>query len=115
MPSVDATERRSGASQADSSGRAQSRRDRDRILYSDAFRRLGGVTQVATSKSTVGLHNRLTHSLKVEQVGFSLYQFLFASREDRPTSRCTQSRRLALLTTWDTRLLVMQARRYFTS
>lgn len=43
-------------------------RDRDRLLYSTAFRRLGGVTQVAVAGEVALLHNRLTHSLKVAQV-----------------------------------------------
>ncbi len=47
-------------------------RDRDRVLYSESFRRLGGVTQVALGRPELVLHNRLTHSLKVEQVGLSI-------------------------------------------
>lgn len=47
--------------------RQDSERDRDRLLYSSAFRRLNGVTQV-TAAGEIGLfHNRLTHSLKVGQ------------------------------------------------
>jgi dGTPase len=44
--------------------------DRDRIVSSPFFARLGGVTQVI-SPGGVGLlvHNRLTHSLKVAQIG----------------------------------------------
>lgn len=49
--------------------RPQSERDRDRVLYSSAFRRLGGITQVAAAGEVALLHNRLTHSLKVAQVG----------------------------------------------
>lgn len=44
-------------------------RDRDRILYSPAFRRLAAVTQVAAVSERRLLHNRLTHSLKVAQIG----------------------------------------------
>jgi dGTPase len=44
-------------------------RDRDRILYSDAFRRLGGKTQVVQTSERGDYHNRLTHSLKVAQLG----------------------------------------------
>ena len=47
--------------------RTEAQRDRDRILYSSAFQRLAGITQVSTPQP--GLHNRLTHSLKVAQVG----------------------------------------------
>lgn len=49
--------------------RAPGARDRDRILYSSAFRRLAGVTQVITPDDSFIVHNRLTHSLKVAQVG----------------------------------------------
>ncbi len=44
-------------------------KDYDRILYSSAFRKLGGVTQVVTSREVSVFHNRLTHSLKVAQTG----------------------------------------------
>jgi dGTPase len=43
--------------------------DYDRVLYSSAFRRLGGVTQVVASNEIPIYHNRLTHSLKVAQTG----------------------------------------------
>lgn len=46
--------------------RSEAQRDRDRILYSYWFRRLAEITQVSTPQ--LGLHNRLTHSLKVAQV-----------------------------------------------
>ncbi|MFD2093407.1 deoxyguanosinetriphosphate triphosphohydrolase family protein [Blastococcus deserti] len=45
-------------------------RDRQRILASDVFRRLGGVTQVTTDLGESQLlYNRLTHSLRVGQIG----------------------------------------------
>lgn len=47
-------------------------RDRDRMLYASAFRRLAGITQVAAAGELQLLHNRLTHSLKVDQVGAAL-------------------------------------------
>jgi dGTPase len=43
--------------------------DRDRIIYSGAFRRLAQVTQVVSANEGSVFHNRLTHSLKVAQVG----------------------------------------------
>src|SRR5690242_678687 len=50
--------------------RPESQIDRDRILQSWAFRRLEGVTQVVTPDHSGHLmHSRLTHSLKVAQVG----------------------------------------------
>jgi dGTPase len=53
--------------------------DRDRIVSSPFFARLGGVTQVI-SPGGVGLlvHNRLTHSLKVAQVGRAIAERLTA-------------------------------------
>lgn len=59
--------------------RSQAQRDRDRLLYSSAFRRLGGVTQVVWAKEEGLLfHNRLTHSLKVAQVGRRIGENLVA-------------------------------------
>jgi dGTPase len=53
--------------------------DRDRIVSSPFFARLGGVTQVI-SPGGAGLlvHNRLTHSLKVAQVGRAVAERLAA-------------------------------------
>jgi dGTPase len=65
------------SSQAD---RQEYERDRDRILYSDAFRRLKGIAQVASSQEAYSYHTRMTHSLKVGQVGRRLAQYLI--RED---------------------------------
>lgn len=44
-------------------------RDRDRILYSSAFRRLAGITQIARAGEADVFHTRLAHTLKVAQVG----------------------------------------------
>lgn len=43
-------------------------RDRDRILYSRAFRRLSGKTQVFTGKKDDHIRNRLSHTLEVSQI-----------------------------------------------
>lgn len=75
-------ERRSGRAVPDASGRSPTQRDRDRVLYSEAFRRLGGVTQVAHGTPAMSLHNRLTHSLKVEQVGSSILSSWSADNPD---------------------------------
>lgn len=55
-------------------------RDRDRILYCSAFRRLEGVTQVASASEGHIFHNRLTHSIKVAQVARRLAEYLLADR-----------------------------------
>jgi dGTPase len=44
-------------------------RDSDRILYSSAFRRLAGKTQVVAVGELGDFHTRMTHSIKVAQVG----------------------------------------------
>jgi dGTPase len=56
--------------------RSSAERDCDRILYSSAFRRLASVTQVVSVAQTQLFHNRLTHTLKVAQVGRRLAQRL---------------------------------------
>lgn len=48
--------------------RTEYERDRDRVLYSSAFARLAGVTQVATPGPGQEFHNRMTHTLKVAQL-----------------------------------------------
>ena len=56
--------------------------DRDRILYSSAFRRLAQVTQVVTAQEGHVFHNRLTHSLKVGQVARRLAERLIDKQPD---------------------------------
>lgn len=50
--------------------------DRDRLLYSMAFRRLTGVTQVVSPGEGEIFHNRLTHTLKVAQIARRLAESL---------------------------------------
>lgn len=56
--------------------------DRDRLLYSSAFRRLSGVTQVISAIEGEITHNRLTHSLKVAQVSRRLTEQLQSNYPD---------------------------------
>lgn len=51
-------------------------RDRDRILYSSAFRRLAWITQVVSADEGQPFHNRLTHTLEVAQIGRRLAENL---------------------------------------
>jgi dGTPase len=60
------------------------RADRDRIVSSPFFARLGGVTQVISpGGSGLLVHNRLTHSLKVAQVGRAIAERLTADERHR--------------------------------
>jgi len=64
------------------SSRTETQRDRDRILYSSAFNRLAGITQVASSAPGASFHNRLTHSFKVAQVARRLAERLREQEAD---------------------------------
>lgn len=61
--------------------RSEFRRDRDRILYSSAFKRLSDVTQVIGADNAHVFHNRLTHSLQVAQVGQSIAEDLISQNK----------------------------------
>lgn len=72
-----AFKRRSGdVEPAGSDERSPFERDRDRFIYSDAFRNLAGKSQVVASTEIGPFHNRLTHSLKVAQLGRRLAERL---------------------------------------
>lgn len=61
--------------------RTRFQRDRDRILYSSAFKRLSSVTQVVAASEGHVFHNRMTHSLKVAQIARRLVEKF---RRDQP-------------------------------
>lgn len=58
--------------------------DLDRILYCPAFNALAGKTQVVASIEIGGFHTRLTHTLKVAQLGRRIAEFLRPSNEPGP-------------------------------
>lgn len=51
-------------------------KDRDRILYSSAFQRLAGITQIVRAGEADVFHTRQQHSIKVAQIGRRLGQLL---------------------------------------
>jgi dGTPase len=57
-------------------------RDRDRILYSSAFRRLSGITQIVRAGEADVFHTREQHTIKVAQVGRRLAQNCHAQDAD---------------------------------
>jgi dGTPase len=67
--------------------RSETRRDRDRILYSSCFKRLADVTQVVAANNAHVFHNRLTHSLQVAQVGRSIAERLLGDPPQRSLTR----------------------------
>src|ERR1700733_7867114 len=67
--------------------RTPARKDRDRIIYTSAFRRLVYVTQVASPDQAHVFHNRLTHSLQVAQVGRAVAErLILANSPDKNSS-----------------------------
>jgi dGTPase len=74
-PSVDREHRRHDGDKGPDQ-RSPFQRDRDRILYSSAFRRLGAITQVVSPTEHAFVHNRLTHTLKVAQIARRLAERL---------------------------------------
>ena len=67
--------------------RTEAARDRDRVLYSSAFARLSGITQVTTPVPGLPFHNRLTHTLKVGQIASRLANALRDRYPDSEAAR----------------------------
>lgn len=55
--------------------------DRDRVMYSSAFRRLSSKTQVFNSRSTDNIRTRLTHTLEVSQIARTISSELGLNQE----------------------------------
>ena len=64
--------------------RSEFARDRDRLLYSTEFRQLAGKSQVVASTEIGPFHTRLTHSLKVAQLGRRLAETLRGAPHQDP-------------------------------
>lgn len=62
--------------------RSEFERDRDRLIYCAAFRRLQGKTQVFMSGDYDFYRTRLTHSIEVSQIGRSIVNFVNQSCSD---------------------------------
>jgi dGTPase len=62
--------------------RSEFERDRDRILYSSAFRRLSGITQIVRAGEADVFHTRQQHTIKVAQVGRRLAQACVHTQPD---------------------------------
>jgi dGTPase len=60
--------------------RSEFERDRDRLLYSSAFYRLAGITQIVRAGEADVFHTRQQHSIKVAQVGRRLAQKLLVEQ-----------------------------------
>ena len=60
----------------ESDNRTQYARDRDRIIYSEAFFRLSGKTQVFLSPNNPLISTRMTHTVQVSQIARSLARAL---------------------------------------
>lgn len=69
----------------DLSGRFPFQRDLDRVKYTREFRRLKDVTQVARAGESYLYHDRLSHSLKVAQVGRRFAEYILRQEPDSET------------------------------
>lgn len=66
--------------------RTEAERDRDRILYSSAFHRLAGITQIVRAGELDIFHTRQQHTYKVAQIGRRLAENCIRTCEREGTS-----------------------------
>lgn len=67
--------------------RSEFERDRDRLLYSSAFHRLAGITQIVRAGEADVFHTRQQHTIKVAQVGRRLAQKLQSEQKEEAALR----------------------------
>lgn len=67
--------------------RSEFERDRDRLLYSSAFHRLAGITQIVRAGEADVFHTRQQHTIKVAQVGRRLAQKLQSEQSEEADFR----------------------------
>jgi len=67
--------------------RSEFERDRDRLLYSSAFHRLAGITQIVRAGEADVFHTRQQHTIKVAQIGRRLAQKL---KDEQPEAAATR-------------------------
>lgn len=67
--------------------RSEFERDRDRLLYSSAFHRLAGITQIVRAGEADIFHTRQQHAIKVAQVGRRLAQKLLKEQPNEAKHR----------------------------
>lgn len=80
-------ERRHKKGGAEEDQRSPFERDRDRLLYSSAFHRLAGITQIVRAGEADVFHTRQQHSMKVAQVGRRLGQKLLKEQPEEAAFR----------------------------
>ena len=69
-------------------GRSEYQRDRDRIIHSEAFRRLKDKTQVFIFHKGDHYRTRLTHTLEVSQIARSISKALNINEDLTETIAC---------------------------
>jgi dGTPase len=72
---IDGIAKRNDEKEPEHKFRSKFERDRDRILYSKAFRRLSGKTQIFVTGHEDHIRTRLTHTLEVSQIATTIASY----------------------------------------